>query len=120
MKIKVLGMTCAGCKETVTRALENIDKVKNKTKKDVLSTTGQLMMNLTDLEFVIRVDKDHSEWYGIDDKTPNDYEPKIKIKVEYSKNKNDQKLIHTLMGNDVSLRKDFIVSNAINVLNLDI
>ena len=27
-------------------------------------------------------------------------------------------LIHTLMGNDVSLRKDFIVENAINVLNL--
>ena len=31
MKIKVSGMTCAGCKETVTRALENIDKVKNVT-----------------------------------------------------------------------------------------
>ena len=31
MKIKVLGMTCAGCKETVTRALENIDNVKNVT-----------------------------------------------------------------------------------------
>ena len=42
------------------------------------------------------------------------------LQVEYSKNKNDQKLIHTLMGNDVSLRRDFIVSNAINVSNLDI
>ena len=42
------------------------------------------------------------------------------LQVEYSKNKNDQKLIHILMGNDVSLRKDFIVSNAINVSNLDI
>ncbi len=42
------------------------------------------------------------------------------LQVEYSKNKDDQKLIHTLMGNDVSLRKDFIVSNAINVSNLDI
>ena len=31
MKIKILGMTCAGCKETVTRALENIDQVKNVT-----------------------------------------------------------------------------------------
>jgi DNA gyrase subunit B len=29
-------------------------------------------------------------------------------------------LIHTLMGNDVALRKDFIISNAINVQNLDI
>ena len=34
--------------------------------------------------------------------------------------KKDQKIIHTLMGNDVALRKDFIVSNAINVENLDI
>ncbi len=42
------------------------------------------------------------------------------LQVEYSKNKNDQKLIRTLMGNDVSSRKDFIVSNAINVSNLDI
>ncbi len=43
------------------------------------------------------------------------------LQVEYSKNqKKDQELIHTLMGNDVSLRKDFIVENAINVSNLDI
>ena len=43
------------------------------------------------------------------------------LKVQYSKdNKKDQKLIHTLMGNDVGLRKDFIISNAINVQNLDV
>jgi len=43
------------------------------------------------------------------------------LQVQYSKNvKKDQEIIHTLMGNDVSLRRDFIVSNAINVLNLDI
>ena len=43
------------------------------------------------------------------------------LKVQYSKDlKKDHELIHTLMGNDVSLRKDFIVENAINVLNLDI
>ncbi len=43
------------------------------------------------------------------------------LQVEYSKNlKKDQEIIHTLMGNDVSSRKDFIVSNAINVSNLDI
>ena len=43
------------------------------------------------------------------------------LKVQYSKNlQKDQKLIQTLMGNDVSSRKDFIVDNAINVLNLDI
>ena len=43
------------------------------------------------------------------------------LQVEYSKDlKKDHELIHTLMGNDVSLRKDFIVENAINVLNLDV
>ena len=43
------------------------------------------------------------------------------LKVEYSKDtKKDHQIIHTLMGNDVALRKDFIISNAIDVLNLDI
>jgi len=43
------------------------------------------------------------------------------LQVQYSKDlKRDQSLIHTLMGNDVSLRKDFITSNAINVKNLDV
>ena len=43
------------------------------------------------------------------------------LRVQYSKDlKKDQDLIHTLMGNDVASRKDFIVENAINVSNLDI
>ncbi len=43
------------------------------------------------------------------------------LKVEYSKDINkDNKLIHTLMGNDVVSRKDFIIENAINVSNLDV
>jgi DNA gyrase subunit B len=43
------------------------------------------------------------------------------LKVQYSKDlKKDYELIHTLMGNDVSLRKDFIFENAINVSNLDV
>ena len=43
------------------------------------------------------------------------------LQVKYSKDaKKDQDLIHKLMGNDVALRKDFIISNAINVQNLDI
>ncbi len=43
------------------------------------------------------------------------------LQVEYSKNiKKDQEIVHTLMGNDVTARKDFIIENAINVLNLDI
>ena len=40
------------------------------------------------------------------------------LQVQYSKDlKKDQNIIHTLMGNDVGLRKDFIISNAINVSN---
>ena len=43
------------------------------------------------------------------------------LKVQYSKDlKKDLNLIHTLMGSDVSSRKDFIVENAINVSNLDV
>ncbi len=43
------------------------------------------------------------------------------LKIGYSKNiERDAQIIHTLMGNDVSLRKDFIVSNAIDIQNLDI
>ncbi len=43
------------------------------------------------------------------------------LQVQYSKNlQKDQNLIQTLMGSDVASRKDFIVENAINVVNLDI
>ena len=53
--------------------------------------------------------------------TTLDPETRNLFKVEYSKNfKKDHDLIHTLMGSDVALRKNFIVENAINVLNLDI
>ena len=53
--------------------------------------------------------------------TTLDPETRNLLKVQYSKDsKKDQSLIHTLMGNDVALRRDFIISNAINVQNLDI
>ncbi len=53
--------------------------------------------------------------------TTLDPETRNLLQVQYSKDyKKDQSLIHTLMGNDVTLRKDFIISNAINVQNLDI
>ena len=43
------------------------------------------------------------------------------LQVKYSKDlKKDQEIIHTLMGNDVSIRKEFIISNAIDINNLDI
>ena len=52
-------------------------------------------------------------------------ETRTLLKVEYSKqtkikSKDDQKLIQTLMGNDVAPRKDFIISRALDVSNLDI
>ena len=53
--------------------------------------------------------------------TTLDPEKRNLLQVQYSKDiKKDQNLIHTLMGNDVAFRKDFIISNAINVQNLDI
>tara|TARA_B100001057_G_scaffold123187_1_gene122029 strand:+ start:152 stop:2215 length:2064 start_codon:yes stop_codon:yes gene_type:complete len=53
--------------------------------------------------------------------TTLDPEKRNLLQVQYSKDaKKDKNLIHTLMGNDVALRKDFIISNAINVQNLDI
>ena len=53
--------------------------------------------------------------------TTLDPETRNLLQVQYSKDlKKDQNLIHTLMGSDVGLRKDFIISNAINVQNLDI
>ncbi len=53
--------------------------------------------------------------------TTLDPETRNLLQVKYSKDlKKDQNLIHTLMGNDVALRKDFIISNSINVQNLDI
>jgi len=58
-------------------------------------------------------------------KTTLNPETRNLLKVEYSKqtkikSKDDQKLIQTLMGNDVAPRKDFIISRALEVSNLDI
>ena len=52
-------------------------------------------------------------WSTLDPETRN------LLQVKYSKDPKRSNLIHTLMGND-ALRKDFIISNAINVQNLDI
>ncbi len=53
--------------------------------------------------------------------TTLDPENRNLLQVKYSKDqKKDQDIIHTLMGNDVSIRKEFIISNAIDVNNLDV
>ena len=53
--------------------------------------------------------------------TTLDPEKRSLLQVKYSSDKKkDQKIIHTLMGNDVSIRKDFIISNALEISNLDV
>jgi DNA gyrase subunit B len=84
-------------------------------------------------EFIKKIDEEKSKmsiqrFKGLGEMNPEelwsttlDPETRNLLQVKYSKDlEKDQKLIHTLMGNDVALRKDFIVSNAINVQNLDI
>ncbi|MDB3931994.1 DNA gyrase subunit B [Candidatus Pelagibacter sp.] len=84
-------------------------------------------------EFIPRVDEEKSKmniqrFKGLGEMNPEelwsttlDPETRNLLQVQYSKDlKKDQSLIHTLMGNDVALRKDFIISNSINVQNLDI
>ena len=50
---------------------------------------------------------------------------RVLLKVQYSnhtkdKSKKDRDIIHILMGDEVSPRKDFIISRALEVSNLDI
>jgi len=84
-------------------------------------------------EFSARVDEEKSKmniqrFKGLGEMNPEelwsttlDPETRNLLQVQYSTDlKKDQSLIHTLMGNDVALRKDFIISNSINVQNLDI
>ena len=84
-------------------------------------------------EFIARVDEEKSKmniqrFKGLGEMNPEelwsttlDPDTRSLLQVQYSKDlKKDQSLIHTLMGNDVALRKDFIISNSINVQNLDI
>tara|TARA_B100000963_G_scaffold348824_1_gene356991 strand:+ start:163 stop:2223 length:2061 start_codon:yes stop_codon:yes gene_type:complete len=53
--------------------------------------------------------------------TTLDPENRNLLQVKYSKDqKKDQDIIHTLMGNDVSIRKEFIISNAIDINNIDV
>ncbi len=92
---------------------------------------GKLKKNSKDFEKQIELEKSKmnlQRFKGLGEMNPDelwnttlDPEKRSLLQVQYSKDyKKDQYLIHTLMGNDVALRKDFIVSNAINVQNLDV
>ena len=84
-------------------------------------------------EFIKKIDEEKSKmniqrFKGLGEMNPEelwsttlDPETRNLLQVQYSKDvKKDQNLIHTYMGSDVALRKDFIISNSINVHNLDI
>ena len=87
--------------------------------------------NSRDFEKLVQIEKSKlniQRFKGLGEMNPDELcnttlNPKTRnlLQVQYSKNlEKDQNLIQTLMGNDVSSRKDFIVDNAINVINLDI
>jgi len=52
-----------------------------------LSTTGQVLMNLSELKLILRIDNKKGNWSGIIDRTPEWYKPKIKIQIENSRYK---------------------------------
>ena len=95
---------------------KNLKKLK-KGSKEFLKEIDQIKSNMSIQRFKGLGEMNPEELWN----TTLDPETRNLLQVQYSKDiKKDQNIIHTLMGNDVALRKDFIVSNAINVQNLDI
>ncbi len=109
--------------------------------KDEKELENYILMNNKDLkkikkgtkEFDKEIEKEKSKlniqrFKGLGEMNPDelwnttlDPETRSLLKVQYSKDlKKDQNLIHKLMGNDVALRREFIITNAINAQNLDI
>ena len=91
----------------------------------------QVKKNSKDFEKILQIEKSKlniQRFKGLGEMNPDELwnttlnpETRTLLQVQYSKNlQKDQNLIQTLMGNDVASRKDFIVDNAINVVNLDI
>tara|TARA_R110000851_G_scaffold94758_14_gene205815 strand:+ start:4034 stop:5635 length:1602 start_codon:yes stop_codon:yes gene_type:complete len=78
------GLSGYRTKDVRNNPYRNTDMVSNPTGADVLSTTGQLLMDLTDRQLIVRMDKTKSEFLGIDDRTPDGYKPKINVRVEYT------------------------------------
>lgn len=81
--------------------LEVIDKMKEQYDKNKffnpyrmknqynMSTVGQIMMNLSKKEVTIRMDGKMGKFEGLDDRLPEGYKPKIKIKIESEKSKDN-------------------------------
>ena len=106
-------------KELEKYILENTKELKNlkKGSKEFLKAYENEKANMSIQRFKGLGEMNPEELWS----TTLDPETRNLLQVHYSKDlKKDQSIIHTLMGSDVSLRKDFILSNAINVQNLDI
>ena len=65
-------------------------------KKVKISTTGQLLLNITDKEFIYYTDKNNSKQIEYLNKLPREYIPKIKVIIkETEKNLKNKKKIFT-------------------------
>ena len=99
------------------------------------SANGVKKLKKSDLEKFIKNERQKlniQRFKGLGEMNPEELwqttlnpENRTLLRVEYSngtknKSKEDQKIIKILMGDDVSPRKDFITSNALEVENLDI
>ena len=106
------------------KELENYIVVNNKDLKKIKKGSKEYYKSLENEKSKMNIQR----FKGLGEMNPEELwnttlnpETRNLLKVQYSKdNQKDQKLIHTLMGSDVGLRKDFIISNAINVQNLDV
>ena len=66
-------------KTTLKNSKQNDDK------KMIVSTTGQLILNITDLELVYYSDSDNGKKVKYVNKLPKDYIPKIRVILHYTK-----------------------------------
>jgi hypothetical protein len=55
-----------------------------------MQTVGQIMMNLDKKQVTIRMDNEMGEFVGINNKLPKGYKPKISVRIEGEKVKNEK------------------------------
>ncbi len=106
------------------KSLENFILNNSKSSKKLKKGTKEFEKLLSDEKSKLNIQR----FKGLGEMNPDelwnttlDPDKRNLLQVKYSSDKKrDQKIIHTLMGNDVSIRKDFIISNALEISNLDI
>mgnify|MGYP001232817864 FL=1 len=106
------------------KSLESFILNNSKTSKKLKKGTKEFEKLLSDEKSKLNIQR----FKGLGEMNPDelwnttlDPEKRNLLQVKYSSDKKkDQKIIHTLMGNDVSIRKDFIISNALEISNLDV